>query len=133
MNSYDENLKKTEFIVEATSYEQLMLWEKYCKDGFNPIVKYNWEQLNPGFMTTVGELTVLNSGKRKKYPINISCNWCKINGVMVMFYESVSMISHYDMIKKWVKKHCNNHVNAGNFYLVIEYIETSRKNQNDKS
>jgi hypothetical protein len=121
----DQFLKETEFVVEATHNESHLLWEKFCTQSMykTELNKYNWEQINPGYLICVGDF--------HGFPVNISCFWYRINGVMVMFYEDVSRIVDHEMIKEWLKKNCAPrwdkgtrlaHTNATNFHNVLGHI-----------
>lgn len=129
MHESDKKLKETKFVVEATSFEQQVLWERYSAESMYKTKHsvYNWEQINSGYMITVGHVN--------KWPVNISCNWAKINGVLVMFYCDVSRMVDHGMIKQWLADNCNpkhddgrhSHVDAANFYAVIEFVNDNRK------
>lgn len=131
-----ELLLGTEYVVEANSNETQMLWERYSHDALYRDQRnvYKWEQINPGCVFTIGHLRVIEGCSIKTYPVNICCFWNLINGALIMFWASVGMVSHYDMIKEWLKEHCAPedhqgslaHTNAMNFHLVLRYIKDKK-------
>jgi len=96
MICHDERFKDTIFAVEATGYERLALWREF-RDQFG---EKNWEEDSMGFSQQVGELAGL--------PVMVTVFFTKIFGQRVCFYESESMVTHYDMVKTWVMNQCNN-------------------------
>jgi hypothetical protein len=95
----EELLKHTLFVVEATSFEQHTLWEQHSKQSTHQRYKMipYWEQINPGHMIRVGG--------SKKRPYNITVNWYRIEGQLVMFWEGCSLICHYGKAREWIEKH----------------------------
>jgi hypothetical protein len=119
----ENRLKNTLFIVEATSYEQHDLWDKWA-DKQNK----NWEQVNPGWLVQVGKL-----GKR---PCCINTSWVKINGQLVMFYYQCSQVTDSLQAEKWLNKHFKGkwdngtrtaHTDAMNFHHCIDAIDEANK------
>ncbi len=130
----NNQLKETEFVVEADTFAQHTLWEKWSaqslikhiwKDGsdshFNTI---KWEQLSPGYIETIGYI--------KKRPISIEIYWAKLNGHLIMFYNCCSLLADYKMVEDWLDKNCNPtydngarkaRVDANNFGAVISWIK----------
>lgn len=98
-DTWEERLKRTIFAVEATSFEQLMLWRDHAHNSPNRIPKFpviEWEQINSGWGVTVGKL-----GKR---PVVISVSWCKLDGFLVMFWYACSQVSDSKQVDKWFEK-----------------------------
>jgi hypothetical protein len=125
MSERDILLNQTEYIVEATDNEKHMLWAKFCNKSMykTELNTYDWEQIPTGYHIHVGDFC--------GHPVNISCFWMKIkgekaatNGVLVMFYEAVSRVVDYEMVKKWIEENCStrHHCNAMNFHLVLDHI-----------
>lgn len=120
----------TRFVIEASHREQHDLWATYSVEcwrqtwDFPTQNKYTWQQINPGYLETVGEF--------HGFPVCISVNWVRINGVLVMFYEPVSRVVDREMVRDWLKKTCcprwdNNtreaHCDAANFHHCISHVE----------
>lgn len=103
----ENRLKKTLFIVEATSFEQHALWRDHAKENnLNPspgYAKYTWEQVNPGWLVTVGHLgTAKGKGENKKRPVCINVSWNRIDGHLVMFYDQCSQVADSVQTEKWL-------------------------------
>src|SRR5690348_7087555 len=94
----EQMMKETQFVVEATHNESHLLWEKFSTESLykTELNKYKWDQISPGYMVQVGEF--------HGFPVNISCFWFRINGVLVMFYEANSRVVDHEMIEKWLEK-----------------------------
>lgn len=128
--------RRTFFVVEATSTERGMLWEKWANespaaDGGSGRRRFKWEQDSQGWLVEVGEL----EGR----PCNISVNWAKIGGRWIMFYDNTSQvtdsvqteawISHYFGDKKWDNNSRRSWADAGNFHLCVSAIEEANKEE----
>ncbi len=128
---FAKRLAETKFIVDATSHEVQMLWERHS-DESNMKMSYNghemprfkWEQLNPGVSQNVGRFADM--------PVCISLFWYRIDGIMVMFCEPTSQVVDHRLIDEWLKNNCQPkwdagtrvaHCNAENFHHVIHYIQ----------
>jgi hypothetical protein len=79
---------KTVFIVEATSFEELCLWEKHHTE-------LDWVQLNPGWSQCVGYYN--------KQPIMVHVRFSSLCDRIVAFYEDTSRIVHRGMIRTWLE------------------------------
>lgn len=121
-----ERIAGTKFVVEATSCEVQMLWERHSIDAMfaRPETnRYKFEQLNPGFIETIGHLD--------NRQVNVEMFWHRINGVLVMYVNSVSQVVDHKMIEEWLKKKCSPrwcggsrlaHTDASNFHHVLDYV-----------
>jgi len=119
--------KDVVFMVEATHFEQHMLWLTYFEEaeavGYGQPVQ-TWEQEMAGHTCIIGEFAGM--------PINLCFYYAKINGRRVCFWECVSMVQHSDMIEKWMEprtKHIRwdngyrpGHTNASNFHHCLGAI-----------
>ena len=119
----ESRLSETMFIVEATSFEQHCLWEKHHKE-------LDWEQINSGWLVTVGEL----DGR----PCCISTSWARIESQLVMFYNQCSQVTDtlqtYAWLHKYFKGTWSNgrrvaSTDAQNFHLCLSAI----REKNSKS
>ncbi len=125
-----KRLKETQFVVEATSCEIQMLWERWSDESLyqNPSdYRLRFDHLNPGYMATIGHINRL--------PVVMTLFWHSINGVLVMFWEATSRVVDYDMCRAWLNKNCaptwDNgtrlaHTNATNFHNVVSFIREGR-------
>jgi hypothetical protein len=100
--SAEDRLKDTFFVVEATSYEQFCLWEKYSLESRQSSFiahenRMKWEQISPGWLVTVGKL----DGR----PCCISTQWNRISGKLVLFWYSCSQVTDSVMAEKWITEH----------------------------
>lgn len=125
----ESRLAKTLFVVEATSFETQCLWAENAKDSscrrFTP---RQWEQVNPGWLVTVGELD--------SRPICVSMSWSRIDGHLVMFWEATSQVVDTVQIEKWLSQHFAGKwdngtrqatTNAMNFHHCLNAIDDANK------
>lgn len=104
------------YIVEANSFEQMCLWEKFQKI---------WEEhTRGGPLVTVGEIA--------KFPVCIALNVIKINGYSVLIVDPTSRVVDYTMIDEWLKSKwpalfpkdaCNLKTDANNFHNVVHHTQ----------
>lgn len=116
----DPRFGETRFVVEATSFEQHVLWSLYkaCVS--------TWERDGLGASVTVGEC----AGK----PVVVSCAWARLDGVLVLFFEAVSQVVDNDMVDAWLRVNCCPQcgdgrralTDAGNFHQVMTFIVNQR-------
>lgn len=118
-----KRLGETVFYVEATSFEKLTLWQAWHD-------RISWEQVDPGFVETVGHL----DGR----PVNIVLHWDRIGGCMVLFWNACSQVVDHAMIDEWFRQNPppmwdgdrrRGSTDAMNFHYCILAIEekTGRK------
>jgi len=91
-NPIDPRFAKTMYLVEATNFEKMSLWERWHEE-------IKWEEDSSGILLQVGEI-----GDR---PVCTCMSWVKINGHYVLFHESTSEIVDYKQVREWFKKHCD--------------------------
>jgi hypothetical protein len=110
----------TEFVVEATSCEQLAIWDDWHE-------KMGWAQDGMGRGETIGFLS-LARGKR---PVILSVSWNVLDGHRVMFWHICSRYADTKMVDEWLCKYVaprwDNgtrlaHTNAMNFHHVLNYL-----------
>lgn len=129
----ENRLKKTLFIVEATSFEQETLWKKWAQespDAKNDIrnrlahTRLEWEQVNPGWLVTVGRLD--------NRPCVISTSWARIGRKLIMFYEQCSQVTDNLQTEAWLDDHFKGtwdegtrraRCDANNFHLCAQAIK----------
>lgn len=118
----DKRYALTDFVLEANSCETLYLWRE-CQDN-----DISWVQDNSGLSVDIGEFGDM--------PVNISVFWNTIDGLLVLFWDPISMVVHHDMIEKWFDKNCNPmydngtrraRTNAMNFHHVLHAAEDRKK------
>lgn len=130
--------RRTFFVVEASSTEQQLLWERWAKDSptagtLKDVAaerRLKWEQRNPGWLVQVGEL--------EDRPCTVSVTWCDIGGRPIMFYHPTSQVSdsvqteawiaHYFGDKKWDNNSRRSWTDAGNFQMCVSAIEEANRN-----
>lgn len=112
------------FVVEASRFEQQILWEKWAKQSPTPTKPLlDWQECGRGWLTQVGELD--------NRPVNLSIFGARLNGRDVLFYEAVSQVVDWAQIEKWFKENCwpkwdsgtrRAHCDAMNFHHCIEVV-----------
>lgn len=116
MQSLDTTIKllATEYIIDATSYEMLSLWQENHD-------RISWEQVPTGAVVTIAELN--------DELININCTWAWINDHLVMFFYCCSNLCRLDFIDDYFKRNCPSakRINAMNFHIARKYCETAPK------
>lgn len=85
----EERLTKTFFIVEATRFERLALWQARAY--------FLWEEVNPGWLITVGKLD--------HRPCCISTSWALLGGFLVMFWYNCSQVTDQVQTDAWLQAH----------------------------
>lgn len=88
----EEALTNTEYVVEATRFEQSTLWEKY--HGM-----INWKDHLGGWLPTVGFY--------HNKPICISTFFTTINGVLVLFWHDTSLVVNFELIEQYLEDKCH--------------------------
>lgn len=133
INSEDKKLfENVSFLVEATYYEQQLLWEKfhYHPDKNSVSVK-DWVQDTMGRIVTIGYVD--------KRPVCVGIFYANLNGKKVAFYEGTSQLVDHQMIKDWLKhwtskiRWDNNtrwaHCDAQNFHHCLKAIGAYGENK----
>ena len=99
LNEEDKHLfKDVVFLVEATSNEQFLLWEKHNKS-------YVWQQITTGQFVTIGTLD--------NRPINVDISYAIICGKKISFYEGISQLVDHKMIEDWLRYHTSHIIYGG--------------------
>jgi hypothetical protein len=122
----------TTFVVEATSCETQMLWERTQmlwertdkRAMHDKLNVFEWQEIYPGFMETIAEL----QGR----PITIAMFFYVINSGparrnMVMFWEATSEVVDYKLCREWLEKQFANrddvtYTDAMNFHQVLNHL-----------
>lgn len=104
--------------VEATSYEQLCLWQEHHQTAHRA-----WIENNMGLSVTVGHVGDM--------PVNISLSTAIVSGHKVLFYDDISQVVDHEMIEEWLKKNLPasahtpdgrlNKTNAMNFLNIFRW------------
>lgn len=120
----ESRLKETFFVVEATSFEVHCLWQHHAEKSDNRIFPaVTWEQVNPGWVVTVGELD--------NRPVVLSLSWVRINDKLVMFWDQCSQVADSVMAEAWIDRHFttkwdrssrDSKTDANNFHHCIHAI-----------
>lgn len=122
----DIRFKLTEYVVEATSFERNYLKQNYAD-------KNDWKNDDFGIITT---LAMIGEKNQEKRPINIQCQWARINGLYVLFWYACSQLVDYKLIEDWFKKNCYPYeenttrvarCDADNFHSCIWYANREKK------
>lgn len=125
----EDRLAHTLFIVEATKFEQQCLWEEHAEDSpYKRLKSRRWEDLNPGYMVQIGELD--------SCPIYVCMSWARIDGQMIMFWETTSQIVDTTQVELWLSKHFTGKWDKGtrpaetdamNFHHCLDAIDEANK------
>lgn len=91
--------------VEATDFEQLCLWQEWTS-RHNP---KGWTQ-ETGAWVQVGTLN--------DNPVTVMLSYAMLNGTRVVFWDAVSQVVDFDMVKSWLHSEFPNavFVDAMNFH-----------------
>ncbi len=127
----EELFAATQFVVQATGTEVQLLWEIHARQALYPttVSVLDWEQINPGYVVQVGQIA--------GFPVNISCRWGRIDGVLVLFWEGISRVVDYQMCEEWLERHCAPRwdggrmarTNAMNFHHVRNFAREYNPNR----
>ena len=86
----EELIAATEYVVEATRYEEFALWKE-----FNNQIK--WGDINFGgygiYLGNVGNM-----------PVMLSIRFQQLNNHLVMFYEPTSQMVDWRMVEEWIDR-----------------------------
>ena len=111
----DDRFKKmvvdTEYFIEATDFERLALWERN-EESVLSTSKLKWEEISQGCMFQLGKLAGM--------PVTFQLTWAKLNGHLVAFWESPSMVADHRMVEAFLDKQKKPKTNAMNFHHVFE-------------
>lgn len=103
------------YMVEATSYEQLSLWQKHHEE-------LDWQEVSRGGpMFNLGEL----SGR----PIVVCVNIFSIHGRNVLFYNPTSQVVDWAMVEDFLEKSWPTvpKTDAMNFFNAVHSIREQNK------
>lgn len=92
---YEDFLKDVVSVVEANTFEDFTLWEKWHE-------KVDWVQncSNTGMGVTIGELAGM--------PVCISLFTCMVNKKKVLFIHPTSMVVDWRLIENWLQENMPN-------------------------
>lgn len=115
-----ERWAATEYLVEATRFEQFSLWMDWRK-------KCQMEAAGIGGLFTVGYLTVqteedLMEGGKTSYPMTVEVMFTPVAGHLVAFYNAASRVTDHIMVREWVERQCppgTRHTDTFNFAQVL--------------
>lgn len=123
----DKEFENIFFVVEATNCEHAMLWENWSKESIEPKgygTLLNWSGRGAyGFSVQIGTLD--------KRPVNVSILFDTINGAKIVFYEAVSQVVDYKMVRAWIDENLTselpdgrvNHCDANNFHQCMHALQ----------
>lgn len=104
--------------IEASSFEQHCLWEKYTEYGVE------WKQHNPGLLERVGMLADM--------PICISLSNVTIGDEKILLYHATSQVVDHRMVQKWLEDNLPatarrddgkvNKTDANNAHIVASFV-----------
>jgi hypothetical protein len=91
-------------VCEANSYEKHGLWCDYAQEALDSKcvadarerIRYSWVSDSSGLMQQVGTFGGM--------PVVISMFKSKVNGYWILFYYACSMVTHSDMVRKWLEE-----------------------------
>lgn len=117
------------FVVEASSFERQVLWERWAKEakGLRGVptegARVAWIDQSRGWLVTVANL--------RKRPVCISIFGALVNDCAVLFYEATSEVVDWKKIKDWFRDRCwpmwdsgtrRAHCDAMNFHHCLEAV-----------
>lgn len=125
--------------VEADSFAYHMLWKEWSNEvpqQWRELVdsrkRVTWKQQGIGTMETLAYLDV-GQEHGGRMPICVSLSWAEIDGHRVLFYDQCSMVTHSDLVRKWLDKNLPDnyvHTDANNFHIIIHHIRRLMEDQN---
>lgn len=89
----DDMLASTVLAVEATGYESMSLWERWCEPRDDRHIP-TWDHISLGAWSRIGEF----GGE----PVCVSVSFARVNGSIVAFWECTSIVSHRPTIDAWI-------------------------------
>lgn len=89
----DDMLASTVLAVEATGYESMSLWERWCEPRDSRRIP-TWDHISLGAWSRLGEF----GGE----PVCVSASFARVNGSIVAFWECTSIVSHRPTIDAWI-------------------------------
>lgn len=107
---FARNWRETVFLVEATDFERLTLWNAWAND---PIAKQYgppnehrvpWEEESLGSLSTVGTIKEFRVRRR---PICVSTTWAIILRCRVAFFNATSQVVDHLVVDAWLATKCN--------------------------
>lgn len=122
------------FVVEATSYEQLSLWQQWSTEAQKGDLAWTPpKRLRTNFVAWEGDRAgwMVEVGKVNGAPVCISMMGATLDGVRVLFYEATSRVVDWGMIEAWFKENCwprwdsgtrRAHCDAMNFHHCLDAI-----------
>lgn len=107
--------KDVVYLVEATSYETLALWQRYHEETQWKSVTYG------GPMFHIGALA--------DRPVVLSVNICEILGRKVMFYNPTSQVVDWVMVEEFLETHWPTvkRTEAMNFHAAVHRVRELNK------
>lgn len=128
VDTYDlkERIKKTEYLVEAASTDNLNslgLWREWSEEaremgyrGPRELPSFKWVQ-HSGVMFEVGRLD--------DRPVAITIMWNEIGGALIGFYEATSQAVDHEMIRKFLDEKFKGvpRTDASGFGRVVGYLQ----------
>lgn len=115
-----QNLKKTCFFIEASSFEQHCLWREFNK-------KFKWVDISSGCSLHIG-----NINNDENMSVWVSFNFATIFNKVICFWYPTSRFVDHDMIVNFIQdnypvKWNNNSLyamtDANNFHHVINHCK----------
>lgn len=106
---YNERIAKAIYIVEATSFEEMTLWEERREE-------FDWQEDRAGYFANLGDW--------HKKPVCLSIKFARLMGLEIIFWEDTSMVVNHQMIDDWFKKIAPDvpRTNAMNFAHALHEI-----------
>lgn len=137
-----DRMKKTIFVVEATSTEFHWLWARHALEAedFDSLplrrsMKKIRDTTASGFALHEAEAALKEYEKERRqhrvdwkqvgdgfarqvgtiagYPVMVTLFWAVLDGQMIMFYDSGSRVTDHTMVEEWLKKRCNPRYDGG--------------------
>lgn len=137
-----ERLAQTVYIVEASNFEQHILWSEFSKEGEvftqTPLRKRpreTWEQITPGEGCTFGE--------RDGQNMMVMFSWVKLNGQLIAFYNATSQLVDYAILEEWLNHHMphlypaeghesrHHYTDAQNFHQALHHVDALNKSKEE--
>ena len=121
-HSFKKKIRDTGYLVEADDEHYMGIWYRWAEQSPSRDIRgtrgsYDFRQVNPGFMPTIGEL----DGR----PIVVSLSWSYVGDMLVCFYHGCSQLVDHQMIEEFLDETFPNtpRTDAANFHHVLQAVD----------
>jgi len=125
LNPHDQRrLDEVEYIVEATSNEIQLLWERHSPQSL--LALGDPRAAGRLDINVIGNGLSVEVGTIDERPVVAVLWFYRVGSLTVLFWEATSTAVDYDLIRRWLEKNCLSvrSTNALNFHQVVHVAQT---------